>query len=573
MKKKNIAIIILILIIIGILAGIVIVKRVNKENREYKIEEISEYNYFVIKENNKYGVIDKQGNIIIEPNYDNIKIPNPNKAVFCCYEEEKIKILNDKSEEIFTQYESVEPLRLKSVLSDLMYEKSVLKYKENGKYGIIDFQGKKITKAIYDEIDTLQYKEGELIVKKDNKYGIINIKGTTLVKTNYDKIEADKYYSKDNGYKDSGYIVSNMTDEGYRYGYVNLNGKQLLDTKYNDLYRITEIDGNDIYLVFADNGKYGIQKNDKQIISNEYQEITYNGDNNVIVALKSKKYGVLSAQGNVIIPFEYSQIDITGKYIYARTNNEETKVFDIQGKSADIDKDTVIVKVKDTNYEIYIQNQDNKTKYSIYENNEKKTKNEYTYIEHLYDNYFLVSNSDSKLGIIDDNENNKLAFNYSSIQKIDNVDLIQATNSNNKKTEIYNKDLKKICELENATIENKNEYIKLSNNNETKYITKQGNEVKNTEIYTKNKIFAKKQGNLWGFVDANGNKVVDYKYEKVTEENEYGYAGIKQNGKWGVINSDGKIIKDPTYELKDSPIFIGEYYQVVYGNGEIYYTK
>lgn len=573
MKKKNIAIIILILIIIGILAGIVIVKRVNKENREYKIEEISEYNYFVIKENNKYGVIDKQGNIIIEPNYDNIKIPNPNKAVFCCYEEEKIKILNDKSEEIFTQYESVEPLRLKSVLSDLMYEKSVLKYKENGKYGIIDFQGKKITKAIYDEIDTLQYKEGELIVKKDNKYGVINIKGTTLVKTSYDKIEADKYYSKDNGYKDSGYIVSNMTDEGYRYGYVNLNGKQLLDTKYNDLYRITEIDGNDIYLVFADNGKYGIQKNDKQIISNEYQEITYNGDNNVIVALKSKKYGVLSAQGNVIIPFEYSQIDITGKYIYARTNNEETKVFDIQGKSADIDKDTVIVKVKDTNYEIYIQNQDNKTKYSIYENNEKKTKNEYTYIEHLYDNYFLVSNSDSKLGIIDDNENNKLAFNYSSIQKIDNVDLIQATNSNNKKTEIYNKDLKKICELENATIENKNEYIKLSNNNETKYITKQGNEVKNTEIYTKNKIFAKKQGNLWGFVDANGNKVVDYKYEKVTEENEYGYAGIKQNGKWGVINSDGKIIKDPTYELKDSPIFIGEYYQVVYGNGEIYYTK
>ena len=573
MKKKNIAIIILILIIIGILAGMVIVKKVNKENREYKIEEISEYNYFVIKENNKYGVIDKEGNIIIEPNYDNIKIPNPNKAIFCCYEEEKIKILNDKAEEIFTQYESVEPLRLKSVLSDLMYEKSVLKYKENGKYGIIDFQGKKITKAIYDEIDTLQYKEGELIVKKDNKYGIINIKGTTLVKTNYDKIEADKYYSKDNGYKDSGYIVSNITDEGYRYGYVNLNGKQLLDTKYNDLYRITEIDGNDIYLVFADNGKYGIQKNDKQIISNEYQEITYNGDNNVIVALKSKKYGVLSVQGNVIIPFEYSQIDITGKYIYARTNNEETKVFDIQGKSADVDKDTVIVKVKDTNYEIYIQNQNNKTKYSIYENNEKKTKNEYTYIEHLYDNYFLVSNSESKLGIIDDNENKKLAFNYSSIQKIDNVDLIQATNYNNKKTEIYNKDLKKICELENATIENKNEYIKLSNNNETKYITKQGNEVKNTEIYTKNKIFAKKQGNLWGFVDANGNKVVDYKYEKVTEENEYGYAGIKQNGKWGVINSDGKIIKDPTYELKDSPIFIGEYYQVVYGNGEIYYTK
>ena len=64
-----------------------------------------------------------------------------------------------------------------------MYEKSVLKYSKNGKYGIIDLNGKKITNAVYEEIDTLQFKEGELLVKKDGKYGVINIKGATLVKT------------------------------------------------------------------------------------------------------------------------------------------------------------------------------------------------------------------------------------------------------------------------------------------------------------------------------------------------------------------------------------------------------
>ena len=41
-----------------------------------------------------------------------------------------------------------------------------------------------------------------------------------------------------------------------------------------------------------------------------------------------------------------------------------------------------------------------------------------------------------------------------------------------------------------------------------------------------------------------------------------------------VINKEGKIIIEPSYELNtNEPIFIGEYYQVIYGNGEIYYTK
>ncbi len=42
-------------------------------------------------------------------------------------------------------------------------------------------------------------------------------------------------------YKKSGYIVSKTTDEGYRYGYVNIEGKQIIENKYNDLYRVTDI--------------------------------------------------------------------------------------------------------------------------------------------------------------------------------------------------------------------------------------------------------------------------------------------------------------------------------------------
>lgn len=574
MKKKNIIILIIILIAIIVISACLITQKLQEENRKYEIETITEYKYFVVKEENKYGVMDAQGNKIIETQYENVKIPNPQKAVFICYEENNTKVLNEKNEEIFTQYENIEPLRLKNISSDLMYEKSVLRYSKDGKYGIIDLNGKNITNTIYEEIDTLQFKEGELLVKKDGKYGVINIKGTTLIKANYDKIETDKYYEEENAYKNAGYIVSKKTEEGYRYGYINLDGKEIIEIKYNDLYRITEINSQDTYIICAENGKYGLIINDKQVIENEYQSLVYDESNNTIIALKGKKYGVLSTTGEIIIPFEYKQIDVTGEYIYATTTDENVKIFDSNGKETNMSKDLAIINVDNTDYKIHIETIDGKTTYNIYKNQQLVTKKEYTYIQYLYDDYFIACNKDGKLGIINDKEDIKVEFNYNSIQKIENTNMVQTVNNTTNITEIYSKEMKKICELKNATLENNKEYIKIYNDEQIKYISKDEKEINNTEVFKNNIIFAKKQGTKWGFVDINGNKIVDYKYEKVTEINKYGFAGIKQNGKWGVINSQGQVIVEPIYELNSNePTFIGEYYQVIYGNGEIYYTK
>ena len=574
MKKKNIVILTLIIIIILAIIGYFIGQKIQKERRKYEIETISEYKYFVVKENNKYGVIDSKGNKIIETEYENVKIPNPEKDVFICYKNESTEILNEKKEKILTEYENIEPLRLKNVQTDLMYEKSVLKYSKDGKYGIINLAGKKITNAIYEEIDTLQFKEGELLVKKDGKYGVINIKGTTLVKPQYDKIEVDKFYEEGNGYKKAGYIVSNTTEEGYRYGYINIEGKKIIDTKYNDLYRVMEVNSDDVYIICAENGKYGLLKNGKQIINNEYQSLVYNESNNTVTALKGKKYGVISINGKTIIPFEYKQIDISGEYIYTTTADDNTKVYDSNGKETNIQGNMAIINVENTDYKIYINTQNDKTTYSIYKDEQELTKNKYTYITYLFDNYFIACNENGKLGVIDNSEKTQIEFMYNSIQQIENTNMIQAVNNSTKKTEIYSKEMKKICELENATIENNIEYLKIYNDNEIKYISKDEKEVENKEVFENNKIFAKQQGSKWGFVDANENMIVDYNYDKVTEVNKYGFAGIKQNGKWGVIDSNGKIIVEPQYKLSENdPIFIGQYYQVIYGNGEIYYTK
>src|SRR5699024_5677771 len=104
------------------------------------------------------------------------------------------KAYNSSAQEIYSEFGEIEALQLKNVSTDLIYEKSVLKYKSNDKYGLISVDGEKITEPIYEEIDTLQYKEGELLVKQNGKYGVINNKGHILVNIEYDQIQADTFY-------------------------------------------------------------------------------------------------------------------------------------------------------------------------------------------------------------------------------------------------------------------------------------------------------------------------------------------------------------------------------------------
>lgn len=78
MKK----IILIAIVVILIVLGVFIIKNQIQDKFNYEIEKISEYNYYVYKENEQFGVIDKDGNIIVEAKFTNIVIPNPRKRYF-----------------------------------------------------------------------------------------------------------------------------------------------------------------------------------------------------------------------------------------------------------------------------------------------------------------------------------------------------------------------------------------------------------------------------------------------------------------------------------------------------------
>ena len=168
MKKKSIVMIIIVLLIIIAIAGYFIYRHIEKSGREYEIEKIDlqDYVYFILREDGKYGVINTNGDIIIHPEYTNVIIPNPKKAVFICYDENnQTKVLNQNNEQIFSEYEQIQPIRLKNIASNLMYEKNLLTYVQDEKIGLINLDGEEIAEPIYESIEGLPYKEGELLVQ------------------------------------------------------------------------------------------------------------------------------------------------------------------------------------------------------------------------------------------------------------------------------------------------------------------------------------------------------------------------------------------------------------------------
>lgn len=570
-KNNKIKVLVAFLVIVIIIIGIY--KFLESKNKEYTFTEVSTYNYFVLNKDSKYGVIDTTGKFIIEPIYDNVNIPNPEKAVFICRKEDNLIVLNDSNEEIFTEYEEVNSIGINGIVSNIPYEKTVLKYKKDGKYGIINFDGKEITKPIYEEIKGLENKESELLVKYSGKYGVINVKGAKLIKPEYDNIVADGFYTDKNNYGLSGYILSNKTQEGYKYGYINYKYNEVLNVEYDTIERILDTKNiEDTYLIASKNGKYGVVKNNKVLINYSYQGIEYNSDNSMFEIEKNDKYGIIDYTGNSIIPIEYTGIEINGIYIQA-FNDEERKVYNILGEVITDLKYEAILKTQNENYQITI-NEDGF--YGIINaQNEELVKNKYNYIEYLFEDYFIVSNENGKLGVINSKEEVKLELKYDVLQKIENTNVIEAKILKEKNTDIYSSNLELVYSVKEGFIYKENEYLKVYSKEEDKYLDFNGGILEAKEVFKDNTLISSKKDNKWGFVDRNENIVVEYNYDKVTEFNEYGYAGIKLNNKWGVIDSKGNIVKEPSYEdieTNSKPEFLGEFYKVYYGYGEFYYT-
>lgn len=580
-KVKWIILAIIAIIIIAIAAVITI----NELQFHYKIEEIKEYNYFVLIQDGKYGVIDKQGNNIIEPNYMAVQIPNPSKPIFVCissYNQEtknyETTVYNEKAEKIFEKYQNVQAIPIDTNIETNPYEKSVLTYKENGKYGLVTLNEKIVTKAIYDEITSINYKEGTFLVKQDEKLGVINMKGKVIIPNEYETITSDNYYNETTKNKTTGFIVSKKMQEGYRYGYIDYHGRVILKPEYTELERVNQISNEDkLYFIAFKNGQAGLLENKKVILNYEYEDIQYYSMNDIWIIQRNGKQGAIKRKdGTTILNTEYDSILFGGIYLNA-VKEDENFVFDLNGNQVRTNIKSM-VQTENPNYYIAVDENDI---YTIKDaNGNTLIDKDYSYIEYLPGNYFIVA-KDGKNGIIDISGQEVVEPKYTSIFRFNDTNLLQAEIANNKTIELYNMKMQKVASMENATIKqyeksitNPNKYILLASEKDFAYYDENGNQILAKDIFKNNSLFAKNVNGKWGFIDKEENLKVPADYDMVTDFNAYGFAGIRKDGKWGVMNKEGTIVQEPIYKLNWlQPSFLGKYYCVNSWNGDTKYSS
>ena len=228
--KKVIAVIVAIIIIVMF---IYFLKGLFSQNRPNTI--IKSTSYFPIYQDEKWGVINSNGDMVINPSYEEmVIIPDPKTDIFLCtYDVDystgsyKTKAINAKNEEILTQYENIEALANKDS-NHLWYEQNVIKVGDGEKFGTINYAGKELLPLEYEEITPILGIEDSLFIKKDGKYGVATNDGKVIIEPQYAEISM---LGKN---KIAGYIVK---DEAGKYGIIGYSANTILPNKYEGITR------------------------------------------------------------------------------------------------------------------------------------------------------------------------------------------------------------------------------------------------------------------------------------------------------------------------------------------------
>lgn len=479
--KKVFATVLVFLVIIMLI--ILAVRFSKNKNKKVETKNVAT-TYKTLYNNGKWGVIDSKGDIIINPEYEEmIIIPDESKALFICQEDVDIdnekytsSAINNKKEKQYTEYDNVESIQNIVKNGNIVYFDNTLRVTKDGKFGLINFVGKELLPCVYDSIEPIKYLKNSLITIKDGKKGLVDNSGNIIIDNNYAEIEAltDKY--------ENGYIVK---DESGKYGLINYNKKQILECDYKEIKHVA---GSDLYVVRDYNNELLLINSDKEVLLKNKFEDVVSIDNENLVIKSGDKFGIMTKDG-------------------------ETRV--------------------EPNFEK---------------------------LEYLFDGNY-IARKDGKYGVIDLSNKTILDFDYNNITYMSEEGFIEVE-TENQITNIMNNQFEVKCQGIVAEINTKYGYIKLRDNGEYKYYNYRLEQKTPQEIFPANTLFLSKQNGKYGYVNKNGIVVVNYNYDDATEQNDYGYAAVKKDGKWGAIDSKGEMIVEPQYELAQNPLvsFIGKWH-------------
>lgn len=379
--------------------------------------------YYTLYENEKWGVIDTRENIVIKPEYEEmIVIPDNTKPVFICMENVdytndtfKTKAIDEKGKQLFTNYEKVEVIYNHDENNNIWYESNILKVKKDGKYGLINLDGKEILACTEDNIEPMLGTKSVYITTANGKKGLVDNMGKVIIENNYTEISAltSKY--------SNGFIVKN--DQG-KYGVINNDKTIALEEKYDEISPVSE---NKMYVVKEGSDSKIVNTNGEEFLVNAFEEVKQINTDNIVVKVNGK-YGVKTINGVEKIPATYDDLTYTfddyyiakkeGKYGIVNEKNEEKLSFNytyikyldtigiLQAETENMESELLDRNLKVKVKGIIAQINDDKNYIRVRENDEYKYYNfkleQKESKEILATNTIFLSKKDGKYGYVND---------------------------------------------------------------------------------------------------------------------------------------------------------------------------
>ena len=377
--------------------------------------------------------------------------------------------------------------------------------------------------------------------------------------TNYEQVEAISSVDENENLSYNGNAIK--VQNGGKYGLINMEGNEILPCEYDE---ITALNGLENALLVSKDGNYGVVNDEgKELLPTEYAEIQALGDETTdgfIVRNADGKYGVVDTSNGQVLAINYDGVSriYQGDY-YVVTQNGKQIVMRRDGTESlngSYDEITAILKNPE-NGVIYKTGE----KYGVMNLSGQSTiRASYDDLQEAKTGVFIARTGEN-YGIIDLEGNTLVEFKYRGITYNEKADLY-ITEDESYNNEVLDSNYQVKLTGMVTDLDDEKGYIEIRQDNEYKYYNFRFEEENEADIFTSNTLFISRQDGKYGFVDKNGNVVVDYIYDDVTSQNAFGFAGIKKDGKWGSIDRTGNVVQEPTYDLENylQIDFIGSWY-------------
>lgn len=431
------------------------------------------------------------------------------------------------------------------------------------KWGVINSKGETIISPTYDDMIVIpDPTKAVFIVQSDVNLDAgtysskaIDNKGNSLF-ASYERVEALQNVDSSNviTYDTNALKVYN----GEKYGLINFNGTEILSPTYDS---ITPLKGVKNSLITVKDGLCGLVDNSGNvIIDNLYTEIsplTNRYEDGYVVKDQNGNYGLINYNKQQVLECKYSEIkNVYGNSMYVVRENGNLELINSNGEvllSSGFEDITSI----DSNNVVFKRN----GKYGIMSTDGtvlvEPTYDELTF---AFSNNYIAKNGEN-YGIINTSNETKLDFTYSYITYMSDESLLEADKADGNTDLLDTSFNVKVTGIV-SEINTSKGYVKVRVNGEYKYYNFRLEEKKAQDIFTTNTLFLSKKNGKYGYVNKEGIVVVDYIYDDATEQNDYGYVAVKQNGVWGALDQNGNVVVTPSYELAQNTVisFIGKWH-------------